>query len=78
MIETVQEIFERFVFDPSLIDLVVWYPYLDWSELMTATATVLAWKFVMDRIERMVAYRVRRLVALGLLRLAFVIRPSVS
>ena len=75
MIDTLRELFEQFVFDPSVIDLVVWYPYLTWNELLMSTVMVLAWRLIADRIERFVTYHVRRMAASLLLRLALVIRP---
>ncbi|HKZ96185.1 MAG TPA: hypothetical protein VJ045_04315 [Hyphomicrobiaceae bacterium] len=75
MIDTLRELLERFVFDPSVIDLVVWYPYLTWNEFLISTVLVLSWRLVADRIERLVAYHVRRMAAFLLLRLALVIRP---
>lgn len=76
MVVTVWEFLERFVFDPSLVDLVMWFPHLSWSEFAVSTATVLTWKYVSDRIERFIMYRMRMLAATLLLKLALVVRPS--
>jgi hypothetical protein len=78
MIATLQEIFDRFVFDPSLIDLIVWYNYLTWNEFLVSAATVLAWRFVWGCFERFVAFHTRRLAARGLLHLALAVRPRAS
>jgi hypothetical protein len=75
MISTLREVFEGFVFDPSLIDLVVWYPYLSWQELFTWAATVLVWRFVFERFERFAAYHSRRVLSWGLFRLAVLVKP---
>lgn len=76
MLTTLRDIFERFVFDPSLIDLVVWFPYLSWHDFAVSTATVVAWRLVSDRMERFASYYLRRACAGGLLRLALLVRPE--
>lgn len=76
MLSGVREIFERFVFDPSLIDLVVWFPYLSWHDFIASALTVVAYKVVSDRMERYVSFYIRRAAANGLLRLALLVRPE--
>lgn len=76
MLSGVREIFERFVFDPSLIDLVVWFPYLSWHDFTASALTVLAYKVVSDRMERFVSFYIRRACSNMLLRLALLVRPE--
>lgn len=76
MLTAVREVFERFVFDPSVIDLVVWFPYLSWHDFAVSLATVIAWRLVSDRMERFVSYYVRRAFAKGLFRLAHLVSPE--
>lgn len=78
MLSGVREIFERFVFDPSLVDLVVWFPYLSWHDFIASALTVVAYKMVSDRMERYVSFYLRRACAHGLLRLALLVRPEGS
>jgi hypothetical protein len=75
MIPALQDLLERFVFDPSVIDLVVWYPHLTWGEFLVSTLTVLVWRFVTERIERLLAYHARRVLAWLLFRLAVAVKP---
>lgn len=76
MLSAMKEVFERFVFDPSLVDLVVWFPYLSWHDFAVSLATVLAWRIVSDRMERFASFHIRRVCAHGLLRLALAVRPD--
>lgn len=76
MLNAAKELFERFVFDPSLIDLVVWFPYLSWHDFAVSVVTVLAWRIVSDRMERFASFHIRRVCAHGLLRLAMAVRPE--
>jgi hypothetical protein len=76
MLTTLRDILERFVFDPSLIDLVVWFPYLSWHDFAVSVATVVAWRMVSERMERYASYYLRRACADGLLRLALLVRPD--
>jgi hypothetical protein len=76
MLSAAKELFERFVFDPSLIDLVVWFPYLSWHDFIVSAVTVLAWRMVSERMERFASFHVRRACAGGLLRLALMVRPE--
>lgn len=75
MLHTLSELAEGYIFDPSLIDLVVWFPHLSWPEFAASLATVLGWRWVADRIERACMRQIRRLAAALLLRLALLIRP---
>lgn len=76
MTQSLWDIIERFVFDPSLVDLVLWFPHLTWNEFAASTVTVLVYKFVSQQVEKLASYHLRRLAAWGLLRLALMIRPS--
>lgn len=76
MVHAVKEVFERFVFDPSLIDLVVWFPYLSWHDFMISVATVIAWRMISDRMARFTSFHIRRSAANGLLRIALMLRPD--
>lgn len=75
MLSALWEFLERFVFDPSVIDLVMWFPHLSWTELAISSATVFTWKYVSDRIERLIMYQIRLLLALGLMKLAVLVGP---
>ena len=55
MIGSVEALFEQFVFDPSIIDLVVWFPHLSWGDFGVACAIVVTWRVVTNRIESFVA-----------------------
>lgn len=76
MLNAVKEVFERFVFDPSVIDLVLWYPHLSWGELAVSTATVIGWRILSDRLERFMSFHIRRVCARGLVRLAAIVEPA--
>lgn len=76
MLEILKEWAEGYLFDPGLIDLVVWFPHLSWSEFMASLATVAGWRWISDRIERAVMRRLRVAAARLLMRTALLIRPS--
>ena len=76
MLNGAKELFERFVFDPSLIDLVVWFPYLSWHDFAVSAATVVAWRMISERMERFASFHIRRAAANGLLRIALMVRPE--
>lgn len=76
MLNAVKEVFERFVFDPSLIDLVLWFPHLSWHDLAVSTATVIGWRILSERLERFMSFHIRCLCARGLVRLAAVVEPA--
>jgi len=76
MLSAISELLERFVFDPSVIDLVIWFPHMSWGEFAISAVTVFSWKYVSDRIERFVMRRVRLVIALGLMKLAILVRPA--
>ena len=75
MISALRDLAEGYIFDPSFIDLVVWFPHLSWAEFMASLATVIGWRWVSDRIERACTLRLRRVIAAGLLKAALWIRP---
>jgi hypothetical protein len=76
MTQSLWDIIERFVFDPSFVDLVVWFPHLSWHEFAASTATVVVYKFISQQIEKIATFHARRLVSWWLLRLALMVRPS--
>lgn len=76
MTQSLWDIIERFVFDPSLVDLVLWFPHLSWNEFGASAATVVVYKFISTQIEKLATFHLRRLAAWGLLRLALMVRPS--
>ncbi len=45
-------ILEDYLFDPSVIDLILWFPHLEFWDFATATAAVLTWSWVSDRLWR--------------------------
>lgn len=75
MLEALREMFEGYLFDPSLVDVVLWFPHLSWGEFGTSLTAVLCWRWVSDRIEKAVMRRVRRVAARWLMRLALAMRP---
>lgn len=77
MISALRELAEGYIFDPSFIDLVVWFPHLSWGEFGASLAAVMGWRWVTDRIERACTTQARRIVAAALLRTALWIRPAV-
>jgi hypothetical protein len=75
MIGTLEGLFELFVFDPSLVDLLVWFPQLSWGDFCMACALVITWRTITNRVERFIGLQARRAASWGLLRLALLIRP---
>ncbi len=75
MIGTLRELAEGYLFDPSLIDLVVWFPHLTWGEFLASLAAVLSWRWVSDRIERICWHHARRAAARSLIVAARLVRP---
>ena len=58
-------IFEDYWFDPSIIDLVLWFPHLSWGQFLAATLSVLTWSWVSERLWRWVMRALRKkLIAL--------------
>lgn len=78
MLSAIKEIFEKFVFDPSLIDLVLWFPHLSWSDFAMSTATVVAWRFLSEKVESYMSFHIRRVCATGLYRLAAIVEPNAT
>lgn len=76
MLTAVREVFERFVFDPSFVDLVLWYPHLGWSDFAVSTVTVIGWRMASDRMERFMTFHIRRVCARGLSQLAVYVKPE--
>ncbi len=56
----IEILFEDYVFDPSIIDLVLWFPHLSWSQFFAATISVLTWSWISDRLWRAAMKAVRR------------------
>lgn len=75
MLTAIKELVERFAFDPSLVDLVLWFPYLSWHDFAVSLLTVLAWRMISDRMQRFASFHIRRAAANGLLRIALMVRP---
>lgn len=75
MLDTLRELTEGFLFDPSVVDLVMWFPHLTWGEFGASLATVLGWRWLTDRIEKALVTRLRRVASDVLFRVALVIRP---
>ncbi len=75
MLRALRETVEGYVFDPSFVDVVLWFPHLSWFEFGTSLSAVLCWRWVSDRIEQAAARRVRRAAARLLMRLALLLRP---
>ena len=75
LLGTLRELCDGWVFDPSLVDLVVAYPYLSWNQFGASLVLVVGWKWTTDRAERFVIYHLRRFVARMLMRLALLVRP---
>lgn len=76
MFAGLKELIEHFVFDPSLVDLVLWFPHLSWEDFLYSALVVCSWKVVTDRMETFVGNHIRRAVARGLFTLALVVRPD--
>ena len=53
-------VFEDYVFDPSIIDLVLWFPHLSWAQFIAATVSVLTWSWISERLWRLVIKAIRR------------------
>lgn len=43
---------EDYLFDPSLIDLILWFPHLELFDFATAAVAVLTWSWVSERLWR--------------------------
>ena len=69
------DLIEDVNFDPSVIDLAVWYPTLTWNQLLFWIAAMIAWRLVLEPLERYVTYHTRLSLARGLVRLAGFVRP---
>lgn len=75
MLRALRETFEGYVFDPSFVDVVLWFPHLSWLEFATSLTAVLCWRWISDRIEQAVMRRARRSASRLLFRLAMLLRP---
>ncbi len=52
---------EAYELDPSIIDLVLWFPHLTWGQFMAAALAVLAWSWVSAQITRALSRATRQL-----------------
>lgn len=78
MLRALREMIEGYVFDPSFVDVVLWFPHLSWIEFGASLSAVLCWRWVSDRIEQAVMQRIRRGAAFMLMRLALLLRPRAA
>lgn len=76
MIKMLREALEGYVFDPGIVDLVLWFPHLGWVDFSASLVVVLCWRWVSDRIEQAAARHLRRVLARSLVRLAILLRPK--
>jgi hypothetical protein len=53
-----------YLWDYSIVDLVLWFPHLSWSEFLAAASLVLAWNFLSDRLWAMARVALARVVRL--------------
>jgi hypothetical protein len=65
-------------FDPSFADVLASYPYLTSTELSLWIASLIVWRLLFDRLERLVVFYTRRSLARGLFSLAVVLRPRLA
>ncbi len=65
---------EDYLFDPSLIDLVLWYPHLELPDFAVAAAAVLAWSWVSERLWRTARMLLITKLSPVLGRYAFILR----
>jgi len=72
---SLRDLVGQFAFDFSVIDLVLWFPRMSWSEFAGSTAAVLSWCWLSNQLENSLNRRFRRLAAWLLLRLALLLRP---
>lgn len=77
MIKAVRELIESYLFDPSLLDLVLWFPDLSWGEFAGSLLAVLAWRWISDRLERAAMNRLRPLAATVLARVGAIVQARV-
>ncbi len=49
-----ETLFEEYVYDPSIIELVLWFPHLSWGQFATATLAILSWNWISERLWRAV------------------------
>ena len=76
MIKALREALEGYVFDPSIVDVVLWFPHLGWADFSVSLAVVLCWRWVSDRIEQAAARNLRHALSRLLVRLAMLLRPK--
>lgn len=76
MLGALKELAEGYLFDPSFVDIVVWFPHLSWGEFAVSVVTVAGWRWLTDRIEKAIMTRLRRAASALLGRLAAKIRAA--
>lgn len=76
MIKALREALEGYVFDPSIVDLVLWFPHLGWADFGASLAAVLCWRWISDRIEQAASRHLRHALSRLLIRLAILLRPK--
>lgn len=76
MIKALREALEAYVFDPGIVDLVLWFPHLGWIDFSASLAAVLCWRWLSDRIEQAAARQLRQGLSRLLIRLAILLRPK--
>ncbi len=74
--DVLDNLFEGISLDPGVIDLVVWFPNLTWSQFIYATVAVLTWSWLSDQLRRLVCRLVRRHLSRTLFRLALIVAPT--
>lgn len=78
MIRALREALENYVFDPGIVDLVLWFPHLSWVDFSASLAAVLCWRWISDRIEQAAARHLRSAMSRLLIRVAILLRPKPS
>lgn len=49
-----QELFDAAWFDPSIIDLVMWFPEMSWPQFLCTAIAVMTWSWVSEFLRKMV------------------------
>jgi len=65
---------EDYVFDPGIVDLVLWFPHLDPRDFVVASLAVLGWNWLSERLWRTLRRTLIRWLAPVLGRYAFILR----
>ena len=51
----IETLFGELWFDPSIIDLVLWFPHLSWRDFIVSAIAVLTWNWLCDGLWRLAA-----------------------